>query len=128
MTVPVLASFPDVERAVGDLVGDLGTAGSETNITLQSTLPYIRVRRLGGSDNRVTDAARVDVHVYDKDATAAKVIAEQVRQRLISGPSTTTHGVIDRAWTEVGPQTIPADDTANIRQVVATYRISMRRR
>lgn len=124
----VLAAFPDVERAVGDLVTGLGTPGSETNITLQSTLPYIRVRRLGGSDDRFTDAARVDVHVYDTDATTAKSISEQIRQRLISGPSVTTHGVIDRAWTEVGPQTIPADDTADIRQVVATYRISMRRR
>lgn len=124
----VLAPFPDVERAVGDLVAGLGTAGSETNITLQSTLPYIRIRRLGGSDNRITDAARVDVHVYDADATAAKTIAERVRQRLISGPSTTAHGIIDRAWTEIAPQTIPADDTADIRQVVATYRISMRRR
>jgi hypothetical protein len=127
MTV-VLAPFPDVERAVGDLVADLGTPGSETNITLQSTLPYIRIRRLGGSDDRITDAARVDVHVYDTDATNAKAIAETIRQRLISGPSTTTHGVIDRVWTEVGPQTIPAADTANIRQVVATYRVSMRRR
>jgi hypothetical protein len=124
----VLAPFPDVERAVGDLVTGLGTAGSETNITLQSTLPYIRIRRLGGSDDRVTDAARVDVHVYDTNATSAKEISEQIRQRLISGPSMTAHGVIDRAWTEIGPQTIPADDTADIRQVVATYRISMRRR
>jgi hypothetical protein len=126
--MPVLAVFPDVERAVGDLVGDLGTAGSETSITLQSSLPYIRIRRLGGSDDRVTDAARVDVHVYDTNATDAKAIAGQIRQRLISGPSVTTHGIIDRAWTEVGPQMIPADDTADIRQVVATYRISMRRR
>jgi hypothetical protein len=124
----VLAAFPDVERAVGDLVAGLGTAGSETNITLQSTLPYIRIRRLGGSDDRVTDAARVDVHVYDTNATSAKEISEEIRQLLISGPSVTGHGIIDRAWTEIGPQTIPADDTADIRQVVATYRISMRRR
>jgi hypothetical protein len=124
----VLAPFPDVERAVGDIVADLGTAGSETNITLQANLPYIRIRRLGGSDDRITDAARVDVHVYATDATTAKSVAGQLQQRLISGPSVTTHGVIDRAWTEVGPQTIPAADTANIRQVVATYRISMRRR
>ena len=124
----VLAPFPDVERAVGDLVAGLGTTGSETNITLQSTLPYIRIRRLGGADDGITDAARVDVHVYDTDATSAKAIAEQVRQLLISGPSVTAHGIIDRARTEIGPQTIPADDTADIRQVVATYRVSLRRR
>jgi hypothetical protein len=124
----VLAPFSDVERAVGDLVADLGATGSETNITLQSTLPYIRIRRIGGTDDRVTDSARVDVHVYDADASDAKDIADLIRQRLISGPSMTSRGVIDRARTDVGPQTIPADDTADIRQVVATYRISMRRR
>lgn len=123
-----LAPFPDVERVLGDLFADLATVGSETGIDLQERLPFIRVRRLGGPDDRITDAARVDVHVYAFDTTSAKVLAETVRQRLISGPSTTAHGVIDRARTEVGPQSVPVDDAAGYRQVVATYRISMRRR
>lgn len=123
----VLAAFPDVERILGDLLVDLGTVGSETNIDLQSNLPYIRVRRIGGPDDRFTDKARVDVDVYATDATAAKALSETIRQRLISGPSLTAHGVIDQAWTESGPQTAPADDQ-NIRRVITTYRISMRRR
>lgn len=123
----VLAAFPDVERILGDLLGDLGTVGSETSIDLQAVLPFIRVRRVGGTDNRFTDATRVDIDVYDTDATAAKELTETIRQRLISGPSLTAHGVIDRAWTESGPQTAPSDDQ-NVRRVITTYRISMRRR
>jgi hypothetical protein len=122
-----LSAFPDVERVLGDLFSDLGTIGSETDIDLQSSLPFIRVRRIGGTDNRVTDATRVDVDVYATDATSAKTLTELIRQRLISGPSATAHGVIDRAWTESGPQTAPTDDQ-NIRRVIATYRISLRRR
>jgi hypothetical protein len=123
----VLAAFPDVERILGDLLGDLGTVGSETGIDLQEHLPFIRVRRVGGTDDRVTDATRVDIDVYATDATAAKSLTETIRQRLISGPSRTSYGVLDRAWTESGPQTAPTDDQ-NIRRVITTYRISTRRR
>jgi hypothetical protein len=123
----VLAAFPDVERILGDLLGDLGTIGSETGIDLQERLPFIRVRRVGGTDDRVTDATRVDIDVYATDATAAKALTETIRQRLISGPSQTTYGILDRAWTESGPQTAPTDDQ-NIRRVITTYRISTRRR
>lgn len=112
---------------LGDLLGDLGTVGSETDIDLQSNLPYIRVRRIGGADNRVTDASRVDIDVYTIDATAGKTLTETIRQRLISGPSATAHGIIDRAWTESGPQTAPTDDP-NLRRVITTYRVSFRRR
>ena len=122
-----LAPFPDVERILGDLLADLGTVGSETNIDLQTRLPYIRVHRIGGTDDRVTDATRVDIDVYATDATAGKTLTETIRQRLISGPSATAHGIIDRAWTESGPQTAPTDDP-NLRRVITTYRISIRRR
>ena len=123
----VLTGWPDVERMLGDLLADLGTVGSETDTNLQANLPFIRVHRIGGSDNRVTDAARVDVDVYTTDATTGKTLTETIRQRLVSGPSATAHGVIDRAWTESGPQTAPTDDP-NLRRVITTYRISYRRR
>ena len=125
--MPILTAFPDVERVLGDLLGDLGTVGSETATDMQSHLPFIRVRRVGGTDDRFTDATRVDIDVYAIDATTAKALTEITRQRLISGPSTTAHGIIDRAWTESGPQTAPTDDQ-NIRRVITTYRISLRRR
>lgn len=126
MTAP-LGAFPDVERAVCDLLDDLGTVGTETGADLQDTLPFILVVVIGGTDNRISDLPRVDVRVYAGGATQAKGIAETVRQRLIAGPNATAHGVLDKARTEVRPQVLPAADSENLRMVAATYRISLRR-
>jgi hypothetical protein len=127
MTTP-LAAFPNVERAVCELLEGLGTVGTETNADLQDSLPFILVAVVGGSDNRISDLPRVDVRVYAAGATQAKTIAETARQRLIAGPHATTHGVLDKARTEVRPQILPYEDSENLRLVVATYRISLRRR
>lgn len=130
--MPDLAPFPDPERALGDLLADLGTTGNKTTVTLQDTLPYIRIRRTGGSDDEITDSATVSADVFAADADAAKALAERIRARLISGPFAGTsfrtgHGVIDRAATAVAPQLIPATDSANLALAVASYRITMRR-
>lgn len=126
--MPLLAAFPQVERIVAAVVADLGQTGVETSTTLQENLPFIRIRRIGGSDDRVTDVARVDVRVYDADLSAAKTLAETIRQRLISRPSATPFGVLDRADTEVGPQEVPGPDPDHYRVVSTTYRVSVRRR
>ena len=126
--MPLLASFPKPARIVAALLTDLGTTGGETSTTLQDDLPFIRVRRIGGADDRVTDIARVDVRVYDTNLTAAEDLSETIRQRLISGPATTVHGVLDRAATEVGPQEVPGPAPDHYRVVSTTYRVSVRRR
>lgn len=126
--MPMLAAFPNVERVIAEVVAGLGTVGVETSTSLQDELPFIRVRRIGGTDDRVTDAARVDVRVYDGDLSAAKALAETIRQRLISGPAATAHGVLDRAETEVGPQEVPGPDPDHYRVISTTYRVSVRRR
>lgn len=122
----ILPSFPDAERVVADAVSDLAVVGSETDTQLQYELPYIQIVRVGGADDRITDRARIDVYVYATAAATAKQLAECVRQRLISGPTRTRFGVIDRVVTEVGPQSLPPVDP-ELRRVVATYRVSMRR-
>lgn len=126
----VQAAWPDVERIVGDLLAGLtapGSIGSETPANLQDVLPFIRVRRIGGSDDLITDAARVDVQVYAADAAQAKQLAETARQRILAGSAVTSHGVLDHGRTEAGPMILPADDTAGIRRIVSTYRVSVRR-
>lgn len=125
---PPLAPFPDVERAVASLLEDLGTVGTETGTDLQDNLPFLMVSVIGGNDDRVSDYPRVEVRVYAAGATQAKTIAETVRQRLIAGPAATDHGVVDRARTDVRPQVLPATDSDNLRMVVATYRLALRRR
>lgn len=126
--MPVLAPFPRTARVVAAVVADLGTTGGETSTTLQDDLPFIRVRRIGGTDNGVTDIARVDVRVYDADLSDAEDLSETIRQRLISKPYATVHGVLDRASTEVGPQEVPGPDPDHYRVVSTTYRVSVRRR
>lgn len=126
--MPVLASFPLAARIVAALVDDLGTTGGETSTDLQSELPFIRVRRIGGADDRITDVARVDVRVYAEDLSDSETLSETIRQRLISGPAATAHGVMDRAFTEVGPQEVPGPDPDHYRVVSTTYRVSVRRR
>lgn len=126
--MPLLAAFPQVERIVAAVVADLGATGAETSTDLQENLPFIRIRRIGGSDDRVTDVARVDVRVYDAELSDAKNLSETIRQRLISRPSATAHGVLDRAETEVAPQEVPGPDPDHYRVVSTTYRVSVRRR
>jgi hypothetical protein len=132
-TGATLRAFPDVERAVCDLLAGLGATGTETPAGLQSQLPYIRVTRTGGSDDRVTDTATVSVDVFAADATTAKAVAGQARQRLTMGPFLsdvpfgTGHGRIDRARTVTGPQMLPASDGDNLRLAVASYSVALRR-
>ncbi len=126
--MPVLAPFARTARVVAAVVADLGTTGGETSTTLQDDLPFIRVRRIGGTDNGVTDIARIDVRVYDGDLSDAEELSETVRQRLISKPHATIHGVLDRASTEVGPQEVPGPAPDHYRVVSTTYRVSVRRR
>jgi hypothetical protein len=130
--MPVLASWPRVARIAGDVLADLGTVVGETGTNLLTQLQgghrVIRVRRIGGSDDRVTDVARIDVRVYAVNLNDAEDTSEVARQRLISGPSRTDHGVLDRAETEVGPQEIPSPDPERCRVVSTTYRVSVRRR
>ncbi|HWB37185.1 MAG TPA: hypothetical protein VHA75_14300 [Rugosimonospora sp.] len=126
--MPLLASFPKAARIVAALLTDLGTTGGETSTTLQDDLPFIRVRRIGGTDDRVTDVARVDVRVYAVSLSDAEDLSETIRQRLISGPASTEHGVLDRAVSEVGPQEVPGPDPDHYRVVSTTYRVSVRRR
>lgn len=131
MTV-LLASWPPSARIVAAVLDGLGTVVGETDTDLQTLLAgggrVIRVRRIGGTDDRFTDSARIDVRVYAVDLSLADSTAELARQRLISGPVATLHGVLDRAETEVAPQEIPSPDPEGYRIVSATYRTSVRRR
>jgi hypothetical protein len=130
-----LAAFPDAEHMLMDALADL-VAGPADVVTvipddLQTRLAtgrsVIRVRVIGGSDDRIADHPRVDVETFGSTRAAAQPLAETIRQRLISGPLRTSHGIIDRAATEVGPQEIPYDDP-DVRRWIATYRLSTRRR
>lgn len=127
MTVPALA-WPDAELALCDYLADLGTCDVETPEDLQDHLPFIRVTRTGGADDRmVTDTATVSVDVFASGRSQAVAVAKAIRQRLLNGlPAATAHGVLDYAATAVAPIQSPPTDSDNLRLAVASYRISAR--
>lgn len=122
-----LPDWPDAELAVADFLAPLGTCGSETPSALQSTLPFLRITRTGGTSDRITDQANVSVDVFAADRTTAKEVAGQVRQMLLTElPASTDHGVLDWATVQSGPAVVPASDSDNLRLAVASYGISTR--
>lgn len=127
--------WPDVHSVLKLLFADLcdNVVGPTRPPNYQNSMPMIRVRRLGGGDDRITDTARVDVEIYtSKDLEngggwpVASSLARRVQQRLLNRPHVTEAGRIDTVETESSPAEIPHDDQA-VRLVAATYRISFRR-
>jgi hypothetical protein len=117
--------FPDAERVAVELLHPLAPAMVVT--PRQITEPIIQVRRVGGTDDGVTDFARIEVGCIAFTRHEAWHLAEAVRQRILNARATVHGGaLIDRTAVEIAPQQIP-DENPDIRRVVATYRLSMRR-
>ena len=121
-----LAAFPDVEVAVMDLIEDLATVGTTTPADLIQQLPFVRVLRFGGSDDRFTDSPRIDIDVFESTRPLAFTLAETIRARLLSFPHVINGVVIDKATTLVGPQEVPWSDP-NVRHLTASYTVALRR-
>lgn len=118
-----LAPYSDVERMLVAALAPFGTTGTVDT----GARPFVRPRRVGGVDDRVTDVARVVVDVLATTRDEAWRIARQVQQRLISGPfAVPGEGIVDRARTETGPAEAAYDDP-DVRLVSATYVVSSRR-
>ncbi|EPD63176.1 DUF3168 domain-containing protein [Streptomyces sp. HGB0020] len=122
-----LAPFPDVEDLLVQALADLSTTGTVYSADLDDELPFTRVRRAGGTDDRRTDSALVDVETAAATRAQAWQVARAIQQRLLSGPLHVAGvGVVDRAVTEVGLRGVLLDNT-RLRGVLATYRLSLRR-
>ncbi len=121
-----LPPFLDVETALVELFSDLATTGTVTPPSLLTSLPFVRVTRIGGLDTRLFDTARVDVDSFGATRAVSYDLAEACRQRLLSYPQVTAAGVIDLVVTNAGPHEVPWGDT-NVRRFTASYSISARR-
>jgi hypothetical protein len=126
-----VAGYPDVELVLCDLLADLGACGTRTPADLQTRLPFVRVRRVGGNDDQVTDRARVDVEVFALTRAAGESLTETIRGRLsVRGPVTVTSGgrpvVVDRAQLLAGPVELAWPDP-EVRMFHATYQLESRR-
>lgn len=120
-----LAPFPDSEAVLMDLVEDLGNTGEVTDDQLLDNLPFIRVGRIGGVDDLITDRPRLVVDTFAATRAQAYTLAETIRQRLTSGPSRVGSAVIDKAITLSGPQEVPWSPA--VRRYSASYQLSFRR-
>lgn len=122
-----LAPFPDVEDLLAQALIEFGETGSEYPDDLEQRLPFHRIRRSGGGDDRRTDSALVDIETAAGTRAEAWQKARAVQQRLISGPIHVPGvGVLDRTRTEIGPRNVLHENPA-VRCVLVTYRASARR-
>lgn len=121
-TLPV---FPDAELVVMDLLADLGTTVTATPETI--TGPMIRVQRVGGADDGITDRPRVEVVCYHSTRPLAQALAGLCRQRIAAAGGTLAGSVlIDRTAVE----SASLNDTyrnPDVRSVPAFYRLEWRR-
>lgn len=98
-----------------------------TGVTVQlSRLPFIRITRVGGGDDRITDNARVSVDAFAGTRADSYTLAEAIRQKMLLWPIVLSNCVIDRIITTTGPMEVSWGDV-NVRRRVATYTVSTRR-
>jgi hypothetical protein len=121
--------WPDPHIILMELLADLVDApivGPRLYENFQKDMPVIRVRKVGGSNDKITDFPRMSVDVYARTYPEASELAEAVRQRLLAYPHMTDAGRLDRCEVEASPFEVPwSDDT--LRYLTATYVITTRR-
>ena len=129
-------SFPDVEAGVLDVLAPLAPGSNETPPDLDRRLAavgdaavagWFRVRRIGGGDDGVTDAAQVDVDVFATSRQRAFDLARAARELLTDGPAPSAPGcILDRVTVVVAPVEVP-NENVRITRYLATYRATARR-
>jgi hypothetical protein len=117
--------WADAEKVVMVLLAPIAPTVTSTPNPLVA--PVIRVQRVGGSDDGMTDYPRVEVAVYGSDRAQAWDLAEKARQTILASPRSVVNGqLIDNAKTDT-PATQTPYDNADIRRVVAQFRFAWRR-
>lgn len=121
--MPDLAPFPDIEALLVTALAEFGETGTVTPDDLQSRLPFLRIRRLPGTGNLITDAPRVEILAFADTRAEAWSIAEGVRQRLLSNIRAVPK--VDRVTSD-GLQEFPWPDQS-LRVVLSNYDVRTRR-
>jgi hypothetical protein len=133
--VVLLDPFPDAELVMMDLVRGLATVVTATPATI--TPPLIRVERVGGADDGITDRPRIRAVCYGATRPLAWALARNVTAlvgasggQLVTGPNTVAEypgGVlIDLARTATAPKQVPEQGRSS-REVETIYEIHLRR-
>ncbi|HMG44993.1 MAG TPA: hypothetical protein VK611_26910 [Acidimicrobiales bacterium] len=125
-----LSPWPDPHVILMALLEDFTTSpvvGPRLHLDFQRDMPLIHVRKVGGTNDKITDFARMSVDVYCRTYPEASALAEGIRQRLMAYPYILPGaGRLDRCEVESSPFEVPwSDDT--LRYLTATYLITTRR-
>lgn len=128
--MPLAETWPDAETTVMALLSPVARTVTSTPSPL--TPPIIRVQRVGGSDDGLSDFPRMEIACYGVDRAQAWAMAEQVRQLVLAAPRTavaTSAGpvLVDSARTDNPPVQVPYATTEDTRRVLAYYRFAWRR-
>lgn len=121
--------WPDVEELLMAYLAEL--APTDTVTPAQITGKVIRVSRVGGSDDGVTDFPRVEVACYALTRNDAHQLGEQSRQRMLvlGGQAVDVNGravLVDFCRTDTPPEPVPYDNP-DVDRSLAYYRLGLRR-
>lgn len=127
-------AYPDAELVMLDLLAPVAAPGlTVTHTDEDLTPPAIRVARVGGTDDGVTDHAIVQTTCYGTTRQAAWALAELARQTVlgVTGGGVVTGDYVtdvcvDHTETVIAGRQLPYVNP-DIRTVVTDHRIDLRR-
>lgn len=124
-----LGNFADVEDVMMTILNPVGTTCTVTPAQFDK---IIRVRRLGGTDDGLTDKPVIEVSCMSTQRDTAWAMAEQCRQIILACPATSitiSTGIrvtVDSSDT-VTPITRIYYEDHLVANLSATYRLQLRR-
>lgn len=128
-----LPPWPDAEDVVMTLLSPIAPTTTDTAASLDSDAPIIKVTRVGGADDNITDRPLVEVAVFASTYEQARQVARQCQQvilqcaaRKIVTPDYPSGVLIDKAETISAPLRVPYENE-HLRHKAATYQFAWRR-
>lgn len=100
------------------------TAGAETPADLEDRLPFVRVERVGGPDERFSAHPRIAVDVFAATADEARTLARSVSDALTFLRGPVGDAVVRGVRCDAGPSRQPWANPAIYRRG-ATYTVSL---
>lgn len=133
---PILPGWPDAEDVAMSLLAQMSPsveATTSTDIDLAEQAPIVRVTRIGGEDDGISDRPLVEFAVFHSTYDAARKLAENIRQHILASPCTSVPtedipaGVLVDNATTVTPPAHAAYDNPVLALKVLTIRFVWRR-
>lgn len=124
----MLFTFPDIELLVVAYLSSFAgvNVSLETPNTLSATLPFVRVTRVAGGDDYVTDVATIDLDIFSDTRYNCNVVSQAVHGYMHRLRHTSVGNLlVDHVETVTSPMYVDYGDE-NLRRNVASYQIHTR--